>query len=128
MSFTHFIRSFHFSCWFEFSYFGEVSQFGEGQRDDHRLNRKRFRAILLLSGQNDLAIQLAFISKNTSSKQRRLLKNTRMAVTSYQLSPELKKFWHCEKFCHVGRILSRMKKMLPWQKVSCHGLKESFPG
>ena len=86
-----------------------------GRRDDHRPNRKRLRAILLLSGQNDLAIQFAFISKDTSSQQRHLLKNTRMAVNSYQLSPELKKFWHCEKFGHVGRILSRMK--------CCHGRK-----
>ena len=55
------------------------------------------------------------LSRITSSQQRHLLKNTRMAVTSYQLSPELKKFWHCEKFCHVGRILSRIK--------CCHGRK-----
>ena len=84
-----------------------------GQRDDHRLNRKRLRAILLLD--KDLAIHFAFILKNTSSQQRHLLENTRMAVTSYHISPELKKIWHCEKFRHVGRILSRMK--------CCHGKK-----
>ena len=85
-----------------------------GQRDDHRPNRKRLRAILLLSGQR-LGNSVRIYLENTPSPQRHLLMNTRMAVTSYQLSPELKKFWHSENFCHVGRILSRMK--------CCHGRK-----